>query len=630
GWDENKNSSNPAYSAGDTLELSSNKTVYAIWRKKLTLTYNANGGNGAPATATGYVYNSETEFEFTISDTKPTRTGYLFGGWSLLKSDVVGPYAAGGKITVSSDSTLYATWMEITSMVFTVSYQANGGSGVPKNQSKNGGEDLTLSDVIPTREGYTFIGWGTSSTATEAAYSPGSIYSKDSNIVLYALWEKKLTLSYQGNGGNNVPASQSETVYNEKTSYTFTISDTIPVRSGYTFVGWGTTTDATSTYGSGEQITITEDKTLYAIWSQDSASTERVTLTYSGENGGKNIPASRTVDKDRDVKLSGLLPFKEGYDFLGWSLEKDATSASYAPEDEIRVSSDITLYAIWKKSIVLSYDGNKGESVPFSEKGTIYNKATIYTFKISYDIPVREGYIFLGWNENKNDQAAFYAPGDEIDLSDNKILYAIWKEDKDNNPDSPTTEESSSTETKPVTKLAQTITAANKTLAINSKPVYLGAKTNGNGKLTYKSSNTKVATISSAGRITVKGYGTTKITITAAGTVTYNKTVKTVSITVVPKKMKLKSVKSPKKGQLQIVWVKDKAANGYQIQFSRDLDFKKGVYQKAVSSKLSKLKKPVTGLISKKRYYVRIRSYKKVSGKKLYGIWSYGKVVKIK
>jgi hypothetical protein len=94
--------------------------------------------------------------------------------------------------------------------------------------------------------------------------------------------------------------------------------------------------------------------------------------------------------------------------------------------------------------------------------------------------------------------------------------------------------------------------------------------------------------------------------------------------------MKLKSVKSPKKGQVQVVWIKDKAADGYQLQISKDVKFSVGVFQKSVSKKLAKLKKPVAGLISKKRYYVRIRSYKKVNGKKLYGIWSYGKVIKVK
>ena len=627
GWDENKNSGNPAYSAGDTLVLSSNTTIYAIWRKKITLTYDANGGSGAPAITTGYIYNSETEFSFTISEVKPTRDGYLFGGWSLLSSDVVGPYAAGDKITCSSDATLYATWMKITSMIFTVTYQANGGTGAPDSQSKDGGVDLTLSNTVPTRAGYTFIGWGTSSTAREAVYSPGSTYSKDSNIILYALWEKKLTLSYDGNGGNNVPASQSTTIYNETTSHTFTISTTEPVRSGYTFVGWGTGTDATSTYGSGEQITITEDKTLYAIWSQNSGGQESVTLTYSGENGGENIPASRTVDKNRDINLSGLRPFKEGYEFLGWNPDKDATSAVYAPEDEIRVSSDITLYAIWKKSIILSYDGNEGEGIPSSEKGTIYNKAIIYTFRISYDSPVRDGYIFLGWNESKYDQAACYAPGDEIDLSEDKTLYAIWREDKDNKPDTPTTEEPSSTEREPAAKMTQTITASDRTIAIGSKQVSLGAKNSGDGKLTYTSSNTKAATISATGIISPKGYGTTYITIRAAETSLYKKTEKRVTVTVVPKKAKLTTAKSPARKTLILKWKKDKTATKYEIQLCMKKDFKKKTLSRTFGKKVVKQK--ITNMKSK-TWYVRIRAWKKVGGKTYYGIWSTVKKVKVK
>ena len=71
---------------------------------------------------------------------------------------------------------------------WTVSYNANGGSGAPSAQSKIYNQTLILSSVEPTRPGYIFMGWGTSSTATVATYQPGDSYTTNAAITLYAVW----------------------------------------------------------------------------------------------------------------------------------------------------------------------------------------------------------------------------------------------------------------------------------------------------------------------------------------------------------------------------------------------------------------------------------------------------------
>ncbi len=84
-----------------------------------------------------------------------------------------------------------------------------------------------------------------------------------------------------------------------------------------------------------------------------------------------------------------------------------------------------------------------------------------------------------------------------------------------------------------VSKANQVITAKNITKTADAKPFNLGAKrTFGDGKLTYKSSNTKVATINKKGVVTIKGAGVAKITIVAAATGNCNKTAKTIVLTV--------------------------------------------------------------------------------------------------
>lgn len=71
---------------------------------------------------------------------------------------------------------------------YTVSYDANGGENAPTNQAKAHGDALTLSTVKPTRAGYEFKGWATSSNGS-VEYSAGAAYAENANVTLYAVWE---------------------------------------------------------------------------------------------------------------------------------------------------------------------------------------------------------------------------------------------------------------------------------------------------------------------------------------------------------------------------------------------------------------------------------------------------------
>ena len=148
------------------------------------------------------------------------------------------------------------------------------------------------------------------------------------------------------------------------------------------------------------------------------------------------------------------------------------------------------------------------------------------------------------------------------------------------------------------------------------------------GKITYKSNNTKVATVNSKGKVKIKGTGKVTITITAKETSAYKKQTKKVTIYAVPGKRDIKKPSSGKK-KLTVQWKKDNRSDGYQVQYSTDKKFKKNV-KSVVIGKKQTTKQTIKKLKTGKKYYVRIRSYKKISGKKYYGTWSSKKTVKVK
>lgn len=71
---------------------------------------------------------------------------------------------------------------------YTVSYNANGGTGAPANQTKYHGQTLTLSSTVPTYSGYSFSGWNTNQDGSGTAYSPGGSYTANAGTTLYAQW----------------------------------------------------------------------------------------------------------------------------------------------------------------------------------------------------------------------------------------------------------------------------------------------------------------------------------------------------------------------------------------------------------------------------------------------------------
>ena len=131
---------------------------------------------------------------------------------------------------------------------FSVTYNANGGTGAPSNQTKTYGVDLKLSTSVPTRTGYTFVGWATSANATTAAYMAGSTYSNNAAISLYAVWRiNQYCISYDANGGTNAPSEQTKDY-----GTSINLSSTIPTLEGFNFLGWSTNYDATQAeYAAG-------------------------------------------------------------------------------------------------------------------------------------------------------------------------------------------------------------------------------------------------------------------------------------------------------------------------------------------------------------------------------------------
>lgn len=154
----------------------------------------------------------------------------------------------------------------------------------------------------------------------------------------------------------------------------------------------------------------------------------------------------------------------------------------------------------------------------------------------------------------------------------------------------------------------------------------LGVKTNVKATVSYKSSDKNVVTVDSKGKISVKGPGRAIITVTGKASRMSAQTAK-ITITVKPSAGLRATAVAQKGRKLQISWKRNSKVSGYQVEIATDKSFKK-VVKKVNISKNQTVKTTIKGLTAGKKYYVRVRGIKKVSGGIVYGNWSNAKPVK--
>jgi len=291
----------------------------------------------------GWYY--DTGKSWTISRTKSDQT--LWGGaWVQAYAGVYNGSVSKAWVSVNISPITH----------YTVSFNANGGSGAPSAQTKWYGETLALSSTKPTRTGYTFSGWNTKSDGSGTNYASGGNYTGNAALTLYAKWTAiTYTITYKSNyTGGAADQTQSKTY---GVNATIKAANTFS-RTHYSFKTWNTAANGSgSTVAAGSTYSTNAALTLYAQW-------QIITfqVTYNA-NGGSGAPAAQTKNSGTNITLSKTAPSRTGYTFLGWAMSSTATepaaaSANYGNKALTAANmaagvtysgnAALTLYAVWK------------------------------------------------------------------------------------------------------------------------------------------------------------------------------------------------------------------------------------------------------------------------------------------
>ena len=427
GWNTAANKEGSDYNWRDTFAFLDDTTLYAAWTPNTyTVKYNANGGTGGSTASSSHTYDEAKP----LTPNGFTKTGYTFVGWATSAGGTV-TYTNGQNVTNLSSTngatvTLYAKW---TPNIYTIDYNANGGTGRTASSSHTYDAAKTLTANGFTRVGYTFAGWATEPDGTAVYTDKISVLNlaseDDATVTLYAAWTPHTyTVSYDANGGAGSidPSSHIYDAAKTLTANSFT-------RTGYTFAGWATEADGIAVYTDRMNVSNLASEngatvTLYAVWTPHT-----YTVSYDDNGGtGSTAPSTHTYDETKTLTPSSFT--RTGYTFAGWATEADGT-AIYTDEDNVlNLASDdgatVTLYAVWTPNpYTISYNANGGTGSTASSRHT-YDEAK----KLTANSFTRTGYTFAGWAASTAGEIVYRDEESVLNLASEDgatvTLYAVW------------------------------------------------------------------------------------------------------------------------------------------------------------------------------------------------------------
>lgn len=443
-----------------------------------TIQFNGNGNTGGDlpldftqgGTSTSVIMGN-------IPDNIPIKTGYVFRGWSSTPSynqnyriaywengyggdadsNGVSATTTGSNWTyqdyctntgytgTSTTLVLYAQWEQNT---YTVSYNANGGSGAPSSETTTG--SYTISTTQPTRTKYSFLGWSTNSSATSPSYYPGDSLTVPSSMTLYAVWQSaiKIELGKTNTATINFAYQQIWFYFIPSISSSYIIESSNSSGDPYVVLYDGSGTqldynDDSSDNGNNFKLTYTLNAGIkyyikvhhYSTNNSTSNITFNITansytITYNA-NGGSVSPTSQTVTVGTETitpiaeRDKGVTSRTINFHANGGTISKSNQTSSAT----ITYGSD----GWYTKANGGTYRTSNGGSYIPTQSETLYNHwyiASTGTYSsITFPTGERTGYKLIGFSTNSSaDPNNFtgYKAGQNVVVSETNY-YAIWK-----------------------------------------------------------------------------------------------------------------------------------------------------------------------------------------------------------
>ncbi|NGZ76527.1 InlB B-repeat-containing protein [Saccharibacillus alkalitolerans] len=381
-------------------------SYYAKWAAATyTVSFVANAGSdpvtGMPA------FKSITDGRFgEMPSSEPTREGYQFIEWNR-QADGLGE-AIYPTSAITANTNVYAIWKAAQTVVF----DPNGGDGGTQSIKALSGRLYVLPQP-PSREGYTFSGWGTSAGAQTAV----DLKDVSGYSTLYAVWSPVYTATFDANGGQLKGGAVSTDILTAYGSVLYLPDD--PARTDYVFGGWNTKADGSGTAFKLDTEVTQQPTRVYAKWTPTASA--KFTVKFETDGG------SAVTDLETNSIETPPTSSKPGYALEGWYKSPERNSADKV-SFPYAVTSNQTLYAKWTAlNFDVTFDANEGEYADGVTQVPV-NETYDQLYVLPNQIPVRSGYTFASWNTQPDGTGVGVTDKTTVVVSVTHSVYAMWTE----------------------------------------------------------------------------------------------------------------------------------------------------------------------------------------------------------
>ena len=343
-----------------------------------------------------------------------------------------GSYTETAKIKAGTTIPYFnGAWRVAELKKFTVTFNANGGTGTMGPQTVTEGTPTELNLNTFTREGYTFTGWNTAEDGSGDTYADKAKITATGDITLYAQWTQNPVITFNANDGEGTMASQAVKP-NEVTA----LNENTFTRADYDFAGWNTAADGSGAkYMDKAEITTSENIILYAQWTL-----HKYHVRWLNWDGSVLQEGDYTCEDFAEWDWANDDPSRPEdenytYVFLNRWTPYDATNkidgGGFYPH------ADVDFTAVFNKfeKLTATFDANGGTGT--MEPAKIVNGASGKYYTLPECGFTREGYIFDGWLITGTVKMSTF--GEEFELNEeaweknkllamsNLTLKASWK-----------------------------------------------------------------------------------------------------------------------------------------------------------------------------------------------------------
>ena len=283
-------------------------------------------------------------FKVVVRPENQSTTYTTLASWVPYKSEMTIEVGAGTQPQIRGIATTFSgVYSELFNNEVKDSYDIDYSTDYPVTYTGYNANILYVSPqgiLVPFAAGTTNV----TATVTATDSTNNVTNTKSFTVRVKIVNPKTYTMTLDTNGGYMGAAKEYYFNYGDKISSVFTSGLPTPVRAGYNFVEWY---NEDNDFDLSTSSTYTYPLSSNLVYKAQWTPAETYQVTYNA-NGGTGAPAAQTKYIDTELTLSSSSPSKDGYRFLGWALDPNATTPDYNPGAKYSINASMTLYAVYE------------------------------------------------------------------------------------------------------------------------------------------------------------------------------------------------------------------------------------------------------------------------------------------